>query len=50
MLTYSEDLRKHSVQRQEFRDCISNAATYRRWFRGILNAFKYGITNLHSAN
>lgn len=48
---------KYSIQRQEFRDWILEAescgikdleavaATYRRWSRGILNAFKYGITN-----
>ncbi len=73
MLTYNDDLRrahslkewfysicketKYSIQRQEFREWITNAescgikdfeevaATYRRWSTGILNAFKYGITN-----
>jgi transposase len=48
---------KYSVQRAQFFEWIRNAevcgikefescaATYRRWSSGILNAFKYGLTN-----
>lgn len=48
---------KYSIQRTEFYDWIRNAescgikefekcaATYRRWSKYILNAFKYGLTN-----
>lgn len=48
---------KYSIQRKEFWEWIQEAersgvkefekcaATYRNWSKGILNAFKYGITN-----
>lgn len=48
---------KYSIQRKEFREWIQEAersglkefekcaATYRKWSKEILNAFKYGITN-----
>ena len=49
--------KKYSVIRKEFTDWIKNAessgisdfeevaATFRRWYKEILNAFKYGYTN-----
>jgi transposase len=49
--------KKYSIVRRDFKDWVSQsetcgirefeevAATYRRWSQGILNAFKYGLTN-----
>lgn len=49
--------KKYAIQRVEFYEWIKNAescrikefekcaATYRRWAKYILNAFKYGLTN-----